>query len=199
MKKIEIGTENTLYYDFDEMFDGIIGFDWLETTGGAPCTSEDDFDGAEEYREKIREMIASETNPLECDSDDYIQLCSELYGFGIISEEEYEKAKAYFEDGRRTLYDIFGREHVVIDAHNDAYSTSTIELDTFPNYSEVKQIGTTTLGALKSNEDTEYLAEIIMREEDEVDLEEEVEIYEALWTLGDKQERLNIYVPESWY
>lgn len=99
----------------------------------------------------------------------------------------------------RTLYDIFGREHVVIDAHNDAYCTSTIELDTTANYSEVKQTGTTTLGALKNNEDTEYLAEIIMREEQEIDLEEKVEIYEALWTLGDQQERLNIYVPESWY
>lgn len=97
MKKINIGMEDVLYYDFGEMFKNVIGFEWLETTGGAPCTSEDDFDGAEEYREKIREMIANETNPLECDSNDYIQLCYELLGFELISEEEYERAKAYFE------------------------------------------------------------------------------------------------------
>ena len=84
--------EDSLYFDFDnEPFADIIGFRWLEDTAGGAITDCDDLDS--DYIEKIDTIIAEEKdNAFDCDDNDYRQIYSELYSFGLIDENELEKA-----------------------------------------------------------------------------------------------------------
>lgn len=76
MKKITLGNESAIYFDFD---DSRVGFEWLEMTSGDPIT---DCESDGDYCDYIANIIANATAE-QCDDRDYEYIARVVEEFGI--------------------------------------------------------------------------------------------------------------------